>query len=228
MDLRTSLYGKTGSGDWRRPQCRATRSTGFFHKVVPVPLILASSSSTRRAMLDAAGVAYSAEPSTIDEAALKIGTSEPRLIAVELARAKALDVSGRSPDEWVIGSDSVVSVDGRLFDKPVSRENAGEHLRSFSGRTIELTSAVALARSGTVDWTHSNTATLKVRALSDGFIGNYLDLEWPRVSHCVGVFRIEGLGVHLFDSIAGDHFTILGMPLMPLLGALRARGMAPL
>jgi septum formation protein len=127
----------------------------------------------------------------------------------------------------VIGSDSVISVDGRLFDKPKDRAEATEHLRFFSGRAMVLTSAVALARSGVEDWRHVGGAVLQVRPLSDEFIEQYLDAEWPEVGYCVGVFRLEGRGVQLFSDIDGDHFTILGMPLLPLLGALRSRGLLP-
>lgn len=187
-------------------------------------LILASSSSIRRAMLDAAGVEYRAQPSNVDEAKLK-GEGDARAIAERLAAAKALDVSGTASNDWVIGSDSVVSVDGRLFDKPVDRDNAAEHLRFFSGKSMELSSAVALARGGGVDWSHVETARLQVRQLSDDFIESYLDQEWPEVGYCVGVFRMEGRGVQLFDEVKGDHFAILGMPLIPLLDALRKRGL---
>ena len=190
-------------------------------------MILASASPIRRAMLDAAGVHYRAIAASIDESVLKRQLVEPRHIAVELAKAKALDVTSRESGEWVIGSDSVVSVAGRLFDKPGSRDEAAEHLRSFSGKSMELTSAVALANEGVVDWTFADTVRLQVRALSDDFIVSYLDREWPAVGNCVGVFRMEGYGVHLFDRIDGDHFTILGMPLIPLLGALRERGAIP-
>ena len=190
-----------------------------------MPLILASSSSIRRALLDASGVDYRAQASTIDEAAIKIAGGHARQIASVLAKAKALDVSAECPGDWVIGSDSVVCVEGQLFDKPTSRENAAQHLRFFSGKTMELTSAVALVHKGKVDWTHCDTAKLKVRELSDAFIDSYLDEEWPEVGYCVGVFRMEGCGVQLFEDVAGSHFTILGMPLIPLLGALRERGM---
>jgi septum formation protein len=125
----------------------------------------------------------------------------------------------------VIGSDSVVSVGGRTFDKPADRGQAAEHLRSFSGREMRLTSAVALAKGNARDWSHVDTATLQVRTLSEQFIATYLDAEWPEVGYTVGVFRLEGRGVQLFDRIEGDHFTILGMPLLPLLGALRDRGL---
>jgi septum formation protein len=190
-----------------------------------VPLLLASSSAIRRAMLDAAGVEYQAMPAGIDEAAVKARLDgDPEGLALELAKAKAEAVSARHPDDWVIGSDSVVGVDGRLFDKPASRAEAAEHLRFFSGKPMQLTSAVALARGGVTDWSHGESATLRVRTLSENFIADYLDREWPAVSYCVGVFRLEGPGVQLFSAIDGDHFTILGMPLLPLLGALRERG----
>ena len=190
-------------------------------------LILASSSTIRRAMLDAAGVEYKAVPSRIEESEIKAGLRLPEEIAARLAEAKALDVSAPHTHDWVIGSDSVVSVADRLFDKPGSREAAAEHLRFFSGKQMKLTSAVALARGGHVDWSHTNTAMLHVRPLSDEFIQGYLDAEWPEVGYCVGVFRLEGRGVQLFDRVDGNYFAILGMPLIPLLGALRERGLLP-
>ena len=186
--------------------------------------MLASTSLIRRQLLDAAGVEYHAVAPNVDEAVIKTGRSDPAAIAGELAAAKALSVAAGG---WVIGSDSVVSVEGRLFDKPCDREEAAEHLRFFSAKPMVLTSAVALARGGAEDWRHVDRATLHVRSLSDGFIDSYLDAEWPEVGYCVGVFRLEGLGVQLFEQIEGDHFTILGMPMLPLLGALRDRGLLP-
>jgi septum formation protein len=174
-------------------------------------------------MLDAAGVAHEAVRPDVDEAALKARLSSADEIAGELAVAKARSVAG----EWVIGSDSVVSVDGRLFDKPRDRAEAAAHLCFFSGKTMILTSAVALARHGAEDWRHVGSATLRVRSLSDEFIEDYLEAEWPEVGYCVGVFRLESRGVQLFEEIDGDHFTILGMPLLPLLGALRERDLIP-
>ena len=185
-------------------------------------LILASTSAIRHQMLDAAGVAYVAAKPDVAEAAVKAYLTNASEIASELAQAKARSIVG---DDWVIGSDSVVSVDGRLFDKPRDRAEAAEHLRFFSGKTMQLTSAVALARGGKVDWVHGDTATLHVRSLSDTFIDAYLEAEWPEVGYTVGVFRLEALGIQLFERIEGDHFTILGMPLLPLLGALRERGL---
>jgi septum formation protein len=189
-----------------------------------VALILASTSAIRRQMLTAAGIDFVAVGPGVDEAAARSGLQNARQIARELARAKATSLD---TEDWVIGSDSVVSVDDRLFNKPVDRSEAAEHLRFFSGKPMVLTSAVALARSGELDWCHVECATLQVRNLSEAFIEAYLNAEWPEVGHTVGVFRLEGLGVQLFERIMGDHFTILGMPLLPLLGALRDRGLVP-
>lgn len=171
-------------------------------------------------MLDAAGVDYRAVKPEVDEDEVKQLPVDAAEIASRLAIAKACSIRGTG---WVIGSDSVVSAGGRRFDKPKDREEAADHLRFFSGRRMLLTSAVALARDGEPQWLHAETARLDVRKLSDEFIAAYLDAEWPQVGYTVGVFRLEGLGVQLFEKIEGDHFTILGMPLVPLLVALRER-----
>lgn len=189
-------------------------------------LILASNSASRKAMLEAAGIAFKAKGADVDERALEseMDGAEPGEIAQALAAAKAAAVSNGQPDALVLGSDSLVEVDGRRFDKPSSRENAAEHLRFFSGKIMTLHSAAALARDGQILWVGSDFARLRVRDLSDDFIAAYLDAEWPAVSYCVGVFRIEGPGVQLFDSIMGDQFTVLGMPLLQVLDALRGQG----
>ena len=158
----------------------------------------------------------------VDEEAAKAQLNDASEIASELAAAKAVSIGG---DDWAIGSDSVLSCGGRLFDKPRDRDEASEHLHFVSGKPMLLTSAVALARGGELDWRHVESATLRVRDLSGEFIQSYLDAEWPEVGYTVGVFRLEGRGVQLFERIEGDHFTILGMPLIPLLGALRERGL---
>jgi septum formation protein len=190
------------------------------------PIVLASASASRRAMLEAAGVRFESIPARIDERALEaaMGKAEPAEIAQALAAAKAAAVSADRPGMWVLGSDSLVEVGGRRFDKPASREDAAGHLRAFSGRPMTLHSAAALARDGRIDWVEGDFARLAVRDLSEAFIDSYLEAEWPAVKGCVGVFRIEGPGVQLFDRIAGDQFTVLGMPLFPVLGALRERG----
>ncbi|HSJ79242.1 MAG TPA: Maf family protein [Erythrobacter sp.] len=190
-------------------------------------IVLASKSASRQAMLTAAGVAFEARPAAVDERAVEaaLGDALPADIALALAHAKALAVV--EPDLPVLGSDSLVVCDGRRFDKPASREDAAQHLRFFSGKVMELHSAAALARGGAVEWDHAAVARLRVRDLSDAFIANYLAAEWPEVGYCVGVFRIEAMGVQLFDRIEGDHFTVLGMPLLPVLGALRDMGELP-
>jgi septum formation protein len=188
-------------------------------------LILASASAIRRFMLEQAGVEFVLQPGTVDETEEKRNHSDPVQLASALAEAKALSVSRDRLDEWVIGSDSVVSVCGRRFDKPSDRDQAAEHLRFFSGKEMVLTSAVALAHNGVAEWLHCDSARLKVRPLSERFIERYLDAEWPEVGYCVGVFRLEGPGVQLFEAIDGSYFTILGMPLLPLLEALRERGL---
>jgi septum formation protein len=187
-------------------------------------LVLASSSAIRRAMLEQAGLEFTAVAPGVDEAAERRRHDGPGSLATSLAQAKALAVSKNRTGDWVIGSDSAVCVDGRIFAKPSGREEAADHLRLFSGKTMQLTSAVALAQNGRVEWGLCDQASLRVRPLSESFISSYLDAEWPEVGYCVGVFRIEGRGVQLFDSIDGSYFTILGMPLIPLLGALRERG----
>lgn len=192
-------------------------------------LILASKSASRRAMLDAAGVTYEAIPADLDERAIEDGLAgaTPPEIAEALSVAKAAALASVHPDALVLGSDSLVSVEGQRFDKPTSQENAAEHLRFFSGKVLELHSGAALVRGDTCEWTHTDIARLQVRELSDAFIEHYLDAEWPEVGYTVGVFRIEAMGVQLFDSIEGDQFTVLGMPLLPLLGALREHGVLP-
>lgn len=189
-------------------------------------LILASQSQSRRAMLEAAGISFEPIPAHVDERALEAGLagSEPGAVAVALAEAKALAVSAANPGRLVLGSDSLVEVEGRRFDKPASRDDAAAHLRFFSGKAMQLHSAAALARGEEVLWRHGAVARLKLRELSDRFITSYLGHEWPAVAGCVGVFRIEARGVQLFDDIQGDHFTVLGMPLLAVLGALREHG----
>ena len=192
-------------------------------------IVLASQSGSRKAMLEAAGIAFEAQPAHLDERAIEtgLGDSPPADIARALAKAKAAAVSHKFPGRMVLGSDSLVEVDACRFDKPASREEAADHLRFFSGKTMRLYSAAALVRDGECLWVDGAVACLQLIDLSDDFIENYLSHEWPAVAGCVGVFRIEGRGVQLFEKIEGDQFTVLGMPLLAVLGALRRFGKLP-
>ncbi len=193
----------------------------------PIPaLILASKSASRRAMLDAAGVTYTSEPAELDERAIEAGlkNANPSEIAEALSVAKAAAIAAAQPDALVLGSDSLLVAGGKRFDKPASRDDAADHLRFFSGKIIELHSGAALVRGDTCEWAHTDRALLSVRSLSEAFIEHYLAAEWPEIGYTVGCFRIEAMGVQLFDRIEGDQFTVLGMPLIPVLAALREEG----
>lgn len=189
-------------------------------------LILASKSASRRAMLDAAGVSYESIPADIDERAIEDGLTgaTPPEIAEALSVSKAAAAALKVPEALILGSDSLVVVEGKRFDKPVSRDDAAEHLAFFSGKVLELHSGAALVRGNICEWSGTDCARLYVRELSNDFIEEYLQAEWPEIGYTVGCFRIEAMGVQLFDRIEGDQFTVLGMPLLPVLGALREQG----
>ncbi len=195
-------------------------------------LILASQSASRRAMLDAAGVSYEAVVAQVDEesatASLISGGIAPRDLADALAELKACKISRMTPGGLVLGCDSVVAFeDATLLEKPQSREHAAEQLRAMSGRHHDLFSAAVIAESGRPVWRHVDRARLHVRPLSETFIEAYLDAEWPEITWCVGGYRLEAMGAQLFSRIEGSHFTILGMPLLPLLDYLRTRKVIP-
>jgi len=189
-------------------------------------LILASQSAARRAMLDAAGVSYEAIRPGVDEESAKasLAALSPRDLADALAELKAVKLSGRHPQSLVLGCDSVVALeDGTLLDKPESREQAADHLRMLSGKRHDLISAAVIAEGGSAVWRHVDRARMHVRPLSEDFITAYLDAEWPAISGCVGCYRIEGPGVQLFAGVDGSQFTLLGLPLLPVLDYLRTR-----
>lgn len=192
-------------------------------------IILASQSHSRRAMLEAAGIEFEVRPSRIDERAIEstLAGAAPGEIARALAGAKAMAVSTEADERLVLGSDSLVEVAGKRFDKPKDREEAASHLRFFAGKEMKLYSGAALVRDGRLLWQDDAIASLQLIDLSGKFIESYLDSEWPAVAGCVGVFRIEGRGVQLFERIEGDQFTVLGMPLLKVLGALRELGELP-
>ncbi|MEH3035234.1 MAG: Maf family protein [Sphingomonas adhaesiva] len=193
-------------------------------------LILASQSASRTAMLSAAGVPFTAEPAHADEAAVKeaMAGQHPRDIADALAQLKAMKVSARHPGHLVLGSDSLAVLDdGTILDKPASREEAFDHLTRMSGKRHDLVSAAVIAENGQPVWRVVDKAKMYVRALSPAFIDAYLDAEWPAIAGCVGCYRIEGPGAQLFARVEGSQFTVLGMPLLPVLDYLRTRKVLP-
>ncbi len=193
-------------------------------------VILASQSRSRRQMLTAAGLTFEAIASTVDEPKLRRrleasgSDCSPEAIARALAAAKACEVSRAHPDAIVIGGDQVLALGMRIFEKPPNLAAARRHLMELRGQTHVLVSAVVLAQGGDVCWEHADMARLAVRAFSPAFIDRYLAIAGEDVCLSVGAYQLEGLGAQLFERIDGDYFTILGLPLVALLGALRARG----
>lgn len=191
-------------------------------------LILASASPFRKAMLANAGIEVTASPADLDERAaeapLLATGATPGDVAEVLATAKAADVSARHAGALVIGCDQTLSLDGEIFHKPQDMEAARRQLLKLSGRTHQLHSAVVLMRDGEVLWSTVQTALMTMRKLEPGFIGRHLARVGSRALSSVGAYQVEGEGIQLFDRIEGDHFTIVGLPLLPLLGALRDHG----
>jgi septum formation protein len=195
-------------------------------------LILASQSSARRAVLNAAGLAFEALAPMVDEdsakAALRTGGISPRDLADALEELKALKLSRRFSADLVLGCDQTLSLDdGMMFDKPESRDALRDQLKALSGKTHNLWSAAVLAQGGTPIWRHIERCKMSIRPLSDAFIEEYVEAEGDVLLGCVGGYRIEGRGVQLFSRIEGSHFGILGLPLLPLLDILRTRGVIP-
>jgi septum formation protein len=191
------------------------------------PLILASQSRARQTLLANAAIPFDAMPADIDERAVqkKSGLSAPGEIAGLLAREKALFVSLNNPGRYVVGADQTLALGTRLFSKPAGRAQAADQLRLLAGGTHELHSAIAVARDGKVVFADVSVARMTMRRLSESEIEAYLDQAGEGVTTSVGAYQLEGLGVHLFERIEGDHFTILGLPLLPLLAFLRGQGL---
>ena len=187
------------------------------------PLILASQSRARQALLANAGISFEAVAAEIDERAVRQASSlsAPGDIAALLARAKALSVSTRRPGNFVIGADQTLALGTRLFTKPNSRAQAAEQLRTLAGRSHQLHSAVAVVRDGKILFESADIARMTMRRLGEAEIEAYLNEAGAAVTSSVGAYQLEGLGVHLFERVEGDHFTILGLPLLPLLAFLR-------
>ena len=187
-------------------------------------LILASKSAARRAMLSDAGVPFVVQVADVDEDALKTPGVDPVELAVELARAKALAVSRHDADAWVLGADQTLAFDGGLVSKAAALDAARERLSAMRGRTHQLHSGAALARNGQVVWSGVDTVEMKMRDFSDAFLDAYLAAEGEALLSCVGSYRLEGLGAQLFEAVEGDYFTVLGLPLWPVLAELRRAG----
>lgn len=191
-------------------------------------IILASTSPFRRALLENAGVDFEVDRPRIDERSVEEATSgigvTPAEVALILARAKAEEVSARHPAGIVIGSDQTLSFEDELLHKPKDMDEARRRLVAFSGRTHFLNSAVAIARNGETVWSHVAEAAMTMRPLDPGFIGRHLARVGEKALTSVGAYQVEGEGIQLFERIEGDHFTIVGLPLLPLLGALRGLG----
>lgn len=191
-------------------------------------IILASGSRYRRELLEAAGIDFTVLKPELDERAVEAtleGTgATPEDVALILAEAKATAVSEARPGALVIGSDQTLSLGDELFHKPADMDGARRHLLKLSGRTHLLSSAVVIARNGEAVWRHVSTARMTMRALDPGFIGRYLAEVGDAALTSVGAYQVEGRGIQLFEKIDGDHFTIVGLPLLPLLAQLRENG----
>jgi septum formation protein len=188
------------------------------------PLILASQSRARQTLLANAGIDFEAVAADIDERAVQQASrlTAPGEVAALLAREKALAVSTRQPGRFVVGADQTLALGTRLFSKPAGRSQAAEQLRALAGRAHELHSAVAVARENKIVFEAATMARMTMRQLADREIAAYLDEAGEAVTSSVGAYQLEGLGVHLFEHIEGDHFTILGLPLLQLLAFLRS------
>ncbi|HVY19130.1 MAG TPA: Maf family protein [Bauldia sp.] len=191
-------------------------------------IVLASRSAARIALLSGAGVVFTAAPSSVDERAVEApliaGGASPAEVAAALADAKAIDVSARMPSAVVIGADQTLELDGERWTKPATIAVAREQIARLSGHTHQLHSAVAIARAGEITWRHVASAALTMRPLTAAAIDAYLAAAGDAITGSVGAYQLEGAGVHLFERIEGDYFTILGLPLLPVLARLREEG----
>ena len=194
-------------------------------------LVLASASVIRHQLLQNAGLQVLAHPAHIDESALRASLSAdsatPRDIADALADAKARKIALRFPTSLVLGCDQVLAFQGSVSSKPETPEDARQQLQSLRARTHDLHSALVLYHNASPVWRHISTASLTMRPFSDAFLDAYLTRQWPAVAQSVGAYQLESEGIRLFSAIDGDYFTILGLPLLPLLNYLTLRGFIP-
>jgi septum formation protein len=189
------------------------------------PLVLASQSKVRRALLEAAGIPVEARPAHLDERAIEQGVrGGPADVALTLAREKARTVAAMSDSGIVVGCDQTLALGEQRFDKPADRAGARAQLMTLRGKAHDLHSAVVVCRNGSVTFACGTVARLTMRKFSEVFIDSYLDEAGQSVTASVGAYQLERIGIHLFEKVEGDHFTILGLPLLPLLGHLRREG----
>ena len=189
-------------------------------------LVLASKSTVRAKLLKSAGLTFDARPAGVDEGALKKSKTGMAAydLAEVLAHAKARAVSTDSMEALVIGADQILECEGQIYDKPVGENGVRSHLRSLRGRVHRLVSAVCVAEGGAIAWSHTAVAMMTMRDFDDIYLEHYIQQAGPEVQASVGAYRLEDIGIQLFERIEGDYFTILGLPLMPLLAFLRQRG----
>jgi septum formation protein len=188
------------------------------------PLVLASRSQVRQALLKAAGIPVEVRPADLDERRLEAGAPAPGAVAALLARAKASAVARTNPGRLTLGADQTLALGGKRFTKPADRAAARAQLAALAGRTHELHSAIAFVQDGTVLFEHVGIARLTMRALSDDFLDRYLDAAGSSATASVGAYQLEGFGVQLFERIDGDYFTVLGLPLLAALDFVRRQG----
>ncbi len=195
------------------------------------PVILASASKSRAQLLLDAGVPHQVVPANVDEDEVKRSLARegapPLVVAQTLAELKAQQISRRHRDALVIGADQVLDCGGRLFDKPADLDHARAHLIALRGRRHTLVASVSVVRDGMEIWRHNEQAHLDMRQLSDAFVEWYIDRMGDQACESVGAYKLEGLGAQLFSNLEGDFFSILGLPLLPLLGVLRNHGVVP-
>jgi len=195
------------------------------------PVVLASASAVRHRLLSGAGVSHTVDPARIDEdevkRALAAENAPPAAVAETLAELKALSVARRHTGALVIGADQVLDCGGVLFDKPVDRDQASAYLRALRGHRHSLFAGLCVVRDGRRLWHHNDRADLDVRAFGESFVEHYLDEVGDAALDSVGAYQLEGLGAQLFSRVRGDYFTVLGLPLLPLLDFLRAQRVVP-
>jgi septum formation protein len=195
--------------------------------LAPEPLVVASKSAVRRAVLEAAGIPLEVRPADIDERGIEAQgrAAEPGAVAALLAREKARAIAAVMPGRFVLGADQTLALGARRFSKPADEAAAREQLRALRGRTHELHSAVAVVRDAEVLYDRVEIARLTMRTFSDAFLDRYVAAAGAAVTASVGGYQLERIGIHLFSRIEGDHFTVLGLPLLPLLDFLRNQGL---